>query len=687
MVVNLREAYYAIGNVAGTDALAYAAQPASRALPARRAGSGAARRGAAAAVFLGAAGDVRNVLSTAAAFFERSGSANDRLVVVLNDLSTGMLARDVLLLSMAVDGDTPTDVAAVWGSLALTEPQRETVDALVDQLADGALPPWLLLPRHAAAEAETAVRDAARAWRRCTPTSVPLATVSAQRRAGMSVDVDTRVVRTVVELSTAALQGVVAPAALRRMRPTLEAYADSGSLAPASDAPFANVTLLEPPALQWTLYWSSSIFRSVDLSRCGAQPGGRDAGALLAAALEPQLAAVRALVRAGRLQIALFPGDILDCMSTPTPPEFVTAAAAAAVAAATRDGGAAPAPDLVGAGGWNAVDGFDVVDVSNVPDVVSLPAVLLCAAHLLRRDASSVVVARSMQWRGSQHHPTGVDPAAYVSAALGVSLAAWSKLTGLDLVSSAVARDGVVTTTWGLSVTPPPGLASGNDLARFALHCCKRAGSARPGGDAGTAAASAGTLAVLLTHAARNGSGGMRADGAVAADVASAAVSATAVDAALQRLLRVKDIAAHAWELEALTAAGAHAVLTSPAGDETPHRSLVVLRLSLAIDYIGYNSEPSSTLQLAFLTPAAAAAVRVGDALDTSTATALVDSFSLDPETGDVVLLLLRRAIDSAVARRLAATVCIFRRGLWVAFAQPVPVAAAPTEAFKLSAY
>jgi hypothetical protein len=106
-----------------------------------------------------------------------------------------------------------------------------------------------------------------------------------------------------------------------------------------------NVTLLKAPELQYGLYFSSSIFRAVQLqdnvtnaaSSAPASGPGSGAVSMLLGTVLPQIEAVAAAARQGSLQVALLPGDILTVGTAATAADTVSTAAASARGPAVFD--------------------------------------------------------------------------------------------------------------------------------------------------------------------------------------------------------------------------------------------------------------------------------------------------------------------------------------------------------------
>ena len=603
------KSYYAIGNTKGYDVLAAAGCTSTSHDP---------------AVLFAAVGDVRNVLATALGF-ERTSRPEQRLRVVLNDVSAGVLARDVLLLVMAANGVRTEDITNVWGSVTVTADQRVRLDETLRALAYGPLPAWLFLPNGSTAATEASLRDAWKAWLNCTPESIPGATTLHERCvAGQDH------VQFFVKHSIGALPSVVGTR--KATERFLSAYAKSGSLLPDSNAAQeTNTTLREPPSLSSTLYWSSSIFRAVDLAPAVSALGANaDLMALLTGTLEPLLTAFRALVNANRVDVALLPGDVLTCLAAADGHQFSNAVDARRLSLAGH---------------------FDVIESSNVADYVSLPAVLLVAAPLLRRCGASgagVVLAQSMMWKTFESVPQ-----AFLEKALGVEPYAWGECAGLQLTDTRVDASNVLRTTWtarqGGSAVPQAML--NNTLARVALYYCRGGGSESPGGDAGLAAPSAGTLAHLLATARRSNA-----------------------EAELRRLLTLPSVNLHRWELEAALCIEGFDVGD---GDCT----LFALSFLAQLDHILMVAKQSAPVQLLFINAAGGRSndVAVDDIWQE------VDSFTLDVETGEVRWVFTGVGIDAARKRGLLLAICVCSANRRTRLAPPVPFAEVQATAITAS--
>ena len=316
--------YYVIGNTRGFD-VAATLPPHPTTVPTR--------------VLLAGCGDVRNLLATVASAEERDANVGG-FEFVLNDGNISMLARDAVMLHMAAEeGVPPEALLAVWASHGLSEAQADALLHSCRALADDPWPAWLTAACRLGGDreevAEQRVRAACRAWAGCSMTLSELLRLRDTLGCGEIVKGQA------LALSLSALGG--GPEAAR-YRKELSAYLTTGTLphvGKASGEKLAagqrqgNPTFLLAPELQYTAYFSSSIFRAVELAEntAAAAPAQATATQRLAAAALPQIAAAGAALRSGRLRVVLVPGDIL--------------------AVATCD---------------DAVKPFDFIDTSNVSD-------------------------------------------------------------------------------------------------------------------------------------------------------------------------------------------------------------------------------------------------------------------------------------------------------------------------------
>jgi hypothetical protein len=280
-------------------------------------------------VLLAGCGDIRNLLATVAAAGDDAGGSagggsglmqhqQPEFDFVLNDGNSSMLARDAVLLHMAAQEEVPPEaVLAAWASHGLSEEHADALLRSCRALADDPWPSWLAASTSLAEgqeddqpAAEELIRAACRAW---ATSSMQLGELLQQRE----VLLDTgggpaaRELRDRAEaLTLSALGGGLA---VQRYRKEVAAYLRTGSLPAAAKQQQprrANPTFLLAPQLQYTAYFSSSIYRAVALVPATASEQSL-AHRLAAAALQQIVAAGEAL-RGGRLRLLLVPGDILE---------------------------------------------------------------------------------------------------------------------------------------------------------------------------------------------------------------------------------------------------------------------------------------------------------------------------------------------------------------------------------------
>jgi hypothetical protein len=364
--------YYVIGNTHGFDVAA--------GLPAAC---------TSARVLLAGCGDIRNLVATAAAAAAGGGGggAGDagtggaggagggagqcvagsgpqrrqqpELDFVLNDGNVSMLARDAVLLHMAAQQDVPPEaVLAGWASHGLSDAHADALLRSCRALADEPWPAWLTASTSLAGgqaggceqqAAEELVRAACRAW---AQSGVQLGELLQLREALAG---QAREAAEALTLAALAAAGGGAPA--QRHRKEVAAYLRTGSLPAAGkqqQPTRANPTFLLAPEMQYTAYFSSSIYRAVapapaPAPAAAATSSEQPAAQRLAAAALPQIAAAGAALRSGLLRLLLVPGDILE--------------------AATASGGEACQP-------------FDFIDTSNVSDYTWVPG---WCRHALQR--------------------------------------------------------------------------------------------------------------------------------------------------------------------------------------------------------------------------------------------------------------------------------------------------------------
>eukprot|EP00899_Mesostigma_viride_P006588 jgi/Mesvir1/15930/Mv08253-RA.1 len=458
--------FYAIGNTLGYDVTAGQGHAAAAASP-----RGEVR------VLLGACGDVRNLLATVHAAMSTSEDAPGRprpcIACVMNDGNISMLARNAALLHMAGVLGAPADaVLAVWACHGLSTAHRQLLDASLAQLAEEPWPEWLSASAsldsrgassggHAAGvaargggcargvggggDAERALRAVFAAWAGCM---MPLKQVLALRRDMLGA---TEASDGSLALSLLAARASLGPAAsvvdAGKLRREVAAYVRTGSLqAEGQPLEAANPTFLLAPELQYTVYFSSSIFRALPLT---SHKGAPSAKAMLLATLGPQLQSVVEALKEGRLQIRLVCGDILAALLAPPlspepsaagavePESYLSAADSSNVEAGSGTPPPQAADDRYGDQQGSELREpllFDFIDASNVADYVSLPSLVQGALPLLRPAPHARLHAESivLHVRDSMGN-VGMDPRGFVAKRLGMPLQDFEALLGVGM--------------------------------------------------------------------------------------------------------------------------------------------------------------------------------------------------------------------------------------------------------------
>ena len=327
-------------------------------------------------VLFGACGDVRNILKTCEGLLSPARQSRPKaLHFVLNDQCLSILARDVVLLHLIAGGMGAEDVVSIWANHALTKQQRGALDEALAELA-ARLPAWLALPEPGGGGARLTARlsEAFLAWK---DASMSLADVLERRRTFIRPG----------EMDDSTLEFViraVGPSLAARFDSQIRKQIQSGNACPVSAGHVhPNLTLLESPTLQYSLYWSSSIYRAMKLDSSAAN----DASLwdCLVRSLAPQVAAVKQALVDGVLSVSLLLGDVVSNLA---------------------------APNTMGCC-------FDFVDLSNVADYCSLPSVVQAALPLLKATPQARIHVQSMLWRAICDDPDGERQAAAGKAKAG----------------------------------------------------------------------------------------------------------------------------------------------------------------------------------------------------------------------------------------------------------------------------
>lgn len=296
-------------------------------------------------VLLAACGDIRNVVETIAS----REPTQTRITFILNDLSTAILARNIVLLELAArlwplgKGSSSNASATwlyAWGSIALKESDRAEIDAVIVDLAARKLPSWL----HGVSK-ET-LEALVRCWSSWLTCSRSLTDVRKERR-GLKELLKKQQQGNPIGSVAAAAAGL--PAKLNNIPELNDAELLKGR------GSSVNPTLLSVEGHEYNMY-ESSIFRALDMRKSIRGTRSR----LIKGAcevMETKGSHVAAALQKKEVQIVVIPGDLTMVLGTDV----------------------------------NA----DIADMSNVMDYVSMPACIFAAARCMRR-LGGIVTMQSM---------------------------------------------------------------------------------------------------------------------------------------------------------------------------------------------------------------------------------------------------------------------------------------------------
>lgn len=345
-------------------------------------------------VLFGASGDIRNLLWTVA-----SNSLEIGFDIVLNDGNLAMLARNAVLLEMIASEAPSHHILSVWANHELTNDENESMMAAISKIALSPWPEWLAASNvldtgniDGGNATEKELRSVLKAWSTC---KLSPASILAERSSKLKAHGGTLLQRS-LSLSEAA----VGSKAFSKYRKEITAYISRGSLVPLKEAKHLargklNVTLLLPE-LQYTVYFSSSIFRAVELDDSYHD----SAHAALLHILAPKFNILANALQLQRCSIVVHPCDILNGLTDST-----------------------------------GNDSFDYIDLSNVADYVSLPALVQAASPLLKYAGHARLFVESLvMFRLDQDQACGITSRYFVEAMFGCDLATIEQMTGLKLV-------------------------------------------------------------------------------------------------------------------------------------------------------------------------------------------------------------------------------------------------------------
>jgi len=362
---------YAIGNTAGYNVTAGVGIP-----------LGTTRL----SVLFGASGDIRNLLSTVA-----SSPLEICFDFVVNDGNIAMLARNAVMLEMIACEAPAEHILSVWANHELTVKQNESMMSAILKLAASPWPEWLTATNGLGAEntdygVENELRAIFNVWLTC---GLPSSSILAERSSMMNAN--SGLLR---NQSISLTKDAVGTKVFSKYQKEISAYIDRGSLVSKGTKRLAltklNVTLLLPE-LQYTVYFSSSIFRAVALD-----DSSRDsAHAALLHTLEPKFKRLSTALQLKRCNVFLLPGDILTSLTD-------------------NNGDAC----------------YDFIDCSNVADYLSLPALAQAAAPRLKPAKHSRLFMESLV----MFNLNSATAKPFVEAMFGYQLPTIERMIGLQLL-------------------------------------------------------------------------------------------------------------------------------------------------------------------------------------------------------------------------------------------------------------
>jgi hypothetical protein len=351
-------------------------------------------------VFLGACGDIRNLLKTVSCMRQRGLDSHVKIHIVLNDTNMSILARDIVLLSLISRGASDVDIVALWANHAITVAQRALLESVLDELRSSILPEWLTLPVEAELQISAELAEIFSAWRDCTMPLQELLDLHKQ-----NVTLNTSIFESAVKLVEDAVGH-------NPFNKEIREHIQSGNVCKTiKSMTSANPLMLEAPSLQYLLYWSSSIYRAIQIDAMTRASRYEELHGVILRTLKPQIEAVAETLKGGTLRVAVVPGDILDALL------FGGCQGILSQLAHSSD-----------------AQFFDFIDLSNVADYVSLPAVVQAALPLLKFVSHARVHIQSMQWRN-----LGLaDPTAFLRHSVGMELETYQELLGVTMQAESV---------------------------------------------------------------------------------------------------------------------------------------------------------------------------------------------------------------------------------------------------------
>ncbi|KAJ3106906.1 Zinc finger CCCH domain-containing protein 7A [Phlyctochytrium planicorne] len=386
-------------------------------------------------VFLGACGDVRNILKTSSSILSSDWKEGLCIRFVMNDISPSILARDLILLRLISDPAVSfEDILAIWSNQHLTRAQRKLVNEVcMKYLEETCWPAWIRLP-HMGSGSYMGIESIKECLFAFLHTNLSIERMNEERNRN-SLFYESSVNLSLVSLPEGIRKANFVVTAVRN-------YLNSGNIGHKTQADLVSVnpTLLEAPRMSCNCYWSSSIFRAVELSETA--PSKKSLYQWLLGTVTEQIGLVRKGLTEGSICLDMHLGDVL--LVAP----FLSTFENVVLSSEPAKGSASSSLAKAGTSGLDReFVGFHFVDCSNTCDLMSLPGVLLSCLPVVTADAR--IYCQMMRF--TKESPTAaIDTSkvpdrvveidvckptkeAEIQSALGMPVDAFRKLTGIRL--------------------------------------------------------------------------------------------------------------------------------------------------------------------------------------------------------------------------------------------------------------
>ena len=324
-------------------------------------------------VLLAACGDIRNVLPTVRGFFSKSTEekSDNSLRIDMLDGNVNMLARNAVMLMMIGKCVDPQVILSVWANQVLSNSEYQIVANIIKDLAENPWPSWMTAasslhtldrPKPQSDTAETQLRGVFRGWSffdPATKTKELLAARDIRMRSNIPVEECSWLIK-----ANDISEKCIGHADAEQYNSDLGIYFKTGRLPTGQsdgniEGVFFNPTFVTAPAMSYSVYPTTSIFRVVRLA-----PGNlkcEDAFSALLQTVGPEFSSIYRAIQDGKLTINFLLGDVLEIMTDPAATGIM----------------------------------FDYIDCSNVGDYVSIPALVQSAVGVLSPSPSARVYLES----------------------------------------------------------------------------------------------------------------------------------------------------------------------------------------------------------------------------------------------------------------------------------------------------